>query len=1246
MEQKYLGIMPYDEANSFEFAGRSEETWALYDRIVRNDYTVYYAASGEGKSSLIRAGLLPILRRRDFFPVYIVFKDEELATVSSIESVIDNRIKDEKEKGIAISYEQSEWSKSRFTKDQSDVLKNNLWWKLRNYCFKHNEVELKPLFIFDQFEEVFTKANYEWTDAFFTWLEEISTDYVPETLHEQISLCKTEIPTQKNFKVLFSFRTEYLGDLDYWCVQKHFLPSLQENRMCLKPLTIKGAKEVVSLNKSLEIFADRIIQGCSEIKSYTSNESQPCVYALILSVVCLTLSNSSEKEKKILLNDLSVNQDDTIDKILLTFYKKKLKSVGLDYLKDERTIENIENALVDEKGKRSRRDMDEECMRPIAKWIERLSQKDNGLIKIIGKKEIGNAVINTVEFPHDRLCKAIDSSRKERQGKIAWKLNRQGEWMQFGIITAIVGIIAFLWTTLMSEINPVIHAVLSFKGTNMEAIKKVAKKLWHYTVNYHGISINEGFSAILLMILLAILLPFMTTAVARNDKKWQILSVILSVFGTFCFGILSYRNINAAFSNNYVSILSIICFFLCLAFFAISCFKLKSLKSPNLSIQQKHKPSLWPLWGGYFIFASYAFYEFLFRTTFGINEPRDSSWALIVLPLLYMLWGWDFFNMKVEKKEELFVYFIGTISILLILFEISYTPFYNTLKQSYGFGSSISLIILWLLASIVMLWKTKSKSKYYVLSNSKRILTVILGTIVIITTFFLNLGFNPYYINPNSVCHVTSWRDVVVCKYDSLNKKKFGIVYSTNGDPIIACCISNTARVDSLLTEGKYPFNNSKVSIVKDSLDLPFEKSTNNLDNSFEWSLEKKQLTTEIPTAPTLEQYLHQIISKKHPKDSTLTDSINYYAAKLFKELRNANINYALSGKSYNLDAIESLCKLDTLQQKALSMELENFSSDTKDYTLGKYKERPRIMAIEDKHLVNFYRELSRSFFLCLMKDRIYQSDMPTMFTLASAYLYIFFQDVPSMDYTMNFNINTTINGSDDSNLKYLVGTDDVLNRRLFAWYYLFNSLCQMDISCNNEIFTKRLELAVESMYKLNEIVDKYLFTEELAKYDKRINDKKFSVALRAFLIMEKLKSMSEKEREKYFKSYDEYLKYLNEYNKTNSFAKSAIADSSFLNLKKNVLSVIIPLMKRNYAGIYNNAFENICKNLLLVSKFRYNNISAETDSLSKYFDKKNKLYNMVNESEQIIQKKEEIMRDLQEFIDTVKNEINDKRTN
>ena len=103
--------------------------------------------------------------------------------------------------------------------------------------------------------------------------------------------------------------------------------------------------------------------------------------------------------------------------MLLKFYIKKLKDVGLNYVKDEQIVAKIEDALVNENGKRNRRETNEKDIVELNKWFDRLSQKDNGLLKIIGSKRKDNEVVTTIEFPHDRLCKAIDSARKERRGK-------------------------------------------------------------------------------------------------------------------------------------------------------------------------------------------------------------------------------------------------------------------------------------------------------------------------------------------------------------------------------------------------------------------------------------------------------------------------------------------------------------------------------------------------------------------------------------------------------------------------------------------------------------------------------------------------------------------------------------------------------------------------------------------------------------------------------------------------------------
>ena len=65
---------------------------------------------------------------------------------------------------------------------------------------------------------------------------------------------------------------------------------------------------------------------------------------------------------------------------MFKFYTEKLKEVGLDYVKDIEIISAIEDALVNENGKRSRRETEEPMMQPLAKWIKQLSKKEIELI--------------------------------------------------------------------------------------------------------------------------------------------------------------------------------------------------------------------------------------------------------------------------------------------------------------------------------------------------------------------------------------------------------------------------------------------------------------------------------------------------------------------------------------------------------------------------------------------------------------------------------------------------------------------------------------------------------------------------------------------------------------------------------------------------------------------------------------------------------------------------------------------------
>ena len=62
----YLGLRAFDEDTAVLFYGRDKETRDLVGRLQSHDFLAVIGASGSGKSSLVRAGLIPALRRGRF----------------------------------------------------------------------------------------------------------------------------------------------------------------------------------------------------------------------------------------------------------------------------------------------------------------------------------------------------------------------------------------------------------------------------------------------------------------------------------------------------------------------------------------------------------------------------------------------------------------------------------------------------------------------------------------------------------------------------------------------------------------------------------------------------------------------------------------------------------------------------------------------------------------------------------------------------------------------------------------------------------------------------------------------------------------------------------------------------------------------------------------------------------------------------------------------------------------------------
>ncbi|MDQ4033803.1 MAG: AAA family ATPase, partial [Actinomycetota bacterium] len=64
-ECPYVGLMPFDEKDAAYFFGRERESELIVDNLTASRLTLLYAPSGVGKSSVLRAGVLPQLRHLD-----------------------------------------------------------------------------------------------------------------------------------------------------------------------------------------------------------------------------------------------------------------------------------------------------------------------------------------------------------------------------------------------------------------------------------------------------------------------------------------------------------------------------------------------------------------------------------------------------------------------------------------------------------------------------------------------------------------------------------------------------------------------------------------------------------------------------------------------------------------------------------------------------------------------------------------------------------------------------------------------------------------------------------------------------------------------------------------------------------------------------------------------------------------------------------------------------------------------------
>jgi len=399
----WLGLASFTEDTRGFFFGRDEEVAELARRVQRKLLTVLFGQSGLGKTSILRAGLVPRLRGQGYCPIYvrIAYSADAPEPGEQIKQTILQTARHSgqwTQAGVATAGE-SLWE---FLHHRDDVL--------------HDESgkSLIPLIIFDQFEEIFTLAQTDEAGRaraarFIEDLADLVENRPPRELEARLETDDTTAErfdfARGDYRVLISLREDYLAPLEGLKAQ---MPSITQNRLRLAPMTGRqGLEAVLGPGKGLvsQEVAEAIVRFVAGGSEIANAEVEPS----LLSLVCRELNDTriAQSRDEISL-DLLAGSHDTI---LSNFYERALA----DQPAAVRRI--IEDELLTESG--FRENVAEETLRAHLAAAGAAPETLATLVNLRLLRVEERLDMRRVELTHDVLCGVVKASRDLRHEREA-----------------------------------------------------------------------------------------------------------------------------------------------------------------------------------------------------------------------------------------------------------------------------------------------------------------------------------------------------------------------------------------------------------------------------------------------------------------------------------------------------------------------------------------------------------------------------------------------------------------------------------------------------------------------------------------------------------------------------------------------------------------------------------------------------------------------------------------------------------
>ena len=399
----WLGLASFTEETRAFFYGRDEEVAELSRRVQRKLLTVLFGQSGLGKTSILRAGVVPRLRGQGYCPIYvrIDYGRESPEPAEQIKQAISRAARGSGEwtqAGVAAPGE-TLWEHLHH---RDDVLRDE------------SGATLIPLLIFDQFEEIFTLAQsdeFGRTRAarFIDELADLVENRPPKSLEAKLEEDESRAErfdfARGDYRVLIALREDYLAPLEGL---KKAMPSISQNRLRLAPMTGDQALAAV-LQPGKRLVTDEVAAAIVRFVAGGAELAHAEVEPSLLSLICRELNDTriTQGRDEITLDLLAGSHAS----ILSNFYERSLA----DQKPAVRQV--IEDELLTSSG--FRENIAEERL------LNRLNAvgADPGTLATLVNRRLlrieERLDVRRVELTHDVLCGVVKSSRDLRREREA-----------------------------------------------------------------------------------------------------------------------------------------------------------------------------------------------------------------------------------------------------------------------------------------------------------------------------------------------------------------------------------------------------------------------------------------------------------------------------------------------------------------------------------------------------------------------------------------------------------------------------------------------------------------------------------------------------------------------------------------------------------------------------------------------------------------------------------------------------------